>query len=281
MKPTLISATAAAAAPAVHNGTPLLRLGFRPFYLGAASCAVVFMLLWQPIFKGGLSLRSGLAPVLWHAHELLFGVVCAVVVGFLFTVGKTWTGLRTPRGAFLGALLVLWASARIASLWAPYPVYFILDLAFLPIVAALFLDLLVRAGNRRKLPIAAVLMLLAASNLAFHLAALGALQFAPVRALHAGIGWVVMLVSIIAGRVVPMFTQSVTPGLQLQAHPTRDGLALTLTAAGLGLWVAALWPVVSAVVLTMAAFLHAGRLLSWTTLHCGTRAPLMGREVAL
>ena len=161
-------------------------------------------------------------------------------------------------------LLLLWASGRVASLLAPYPIFFILDVAFLPIVAALFLDLLVRAGNRRNLPIAGVLVLLSASNLLFHLAASGALPFAPVRALHAGIGLVVILVSIIAGRVVPMFTTSVTPGLKLQAHPTRDGIALALTAAGLGLWVVGLWPVVSAVVLAVAAVLHSIRLLSWS-----------------
>ena len=264
MKPTLILATSSPTVTAVKNGMPLFRLGFRPFYLGAAVCAVVFMLLWQPIFVGGLALRSGVAPVLWHAHEMLFGVVCAVIVGFLFTAGKTWTGLPTPRGAFLGVLLVLWASARIASLLAPYPVFFILDVAFLPIVAALFLDLLVRAGNRRNLPIAAVLMLLAASNLLFHLAASGALQFAPVRALHAGIGLLVILVSIIAGRVVPMFTVSVTPGLKLQAHLTRDGVALAFTATGLGLWVVGLWPALSAIALAMAAILQSLRLLSWS-----------------
>ena len=264
MKPTLILATPSPTAVPINRGMPLFRLGFRPFYLGAAACAVVFMLLWQPIFVGGLAPRSGVAPVLWHAHEMLFGVVCAVIVGFLFTAGKTWTGLPTPRGAFLGVLLVLWASARIASLLAPYPVFFILDVAFLPIVAALFLDLLVRAGNRRNLPIAGVLMLLSASNLLFHLAASGALQFAPLRALHGGIGLVVILVSIIAGRVVPMFTLSVTPGLKLHAHPTRDGVALALTAAGLVLWVVGLWPVVSAVALAMAAALHSIRLLSWS-----------------
>ena len=148
----LIPAEPSTGAPPVNRGMPLFRLGFRPFYLGAAVCAVVFMLLWQQVFVGSLVPRSGLAPVLWHAHEMLFGIVCAVVVGFLFTAGKTWTGLPTPRGAFLGALLLLWASGRLASLLAPYPVYFTLDVAFLLIVAALFLDLLVRAGNRRNFP---------------------------------------------------------------------------------------------------------------------------------
>jgi uncharacterized protein involved in response to NO len=47
-------------------------------------------------------------PLLWHAHEMLFGFAVAVIVGFLLTAGKAWTGLATPRGAFLGALAALW-----------------------------------------------------------------------------------------------------------------------------------------------------------------------------
>ena len=80
------------------RGLPFLRLGFRPFYFGAALFAVAAMPLWQGIFTGRLAPASGLAPVLWHAHEMLFGFVAAVIVGFLLTAGKAWTGLPTPRG---------------------------------------------------------------------------------------------------------------------------------------------------------------------------------------
>ncbi len=245
-------------------GIPLLRLGFRPFYLGAAAGAVIPMLLWQRAFVGSLDLRTGLAPAAWHGHEMLFGVVPAVVAGFLFTAGKTWTGLPTPRGAPLGALVMLWASARLASVVAPYPVYLFLDVTFLPLVTALFFTLLVRSRNRRNLPIVVVLLLLSISNLSFHLAASGSAQFPVARALHAGLGLMVILVSIIAGRVVPAFTVSVTPGLELRANPARDGVALAATATGFGLWVVGLWPTVSAVMLAIAAGLHSVRLLSWS-----------------
>jgi uncharacterized protein involved in response to NO len=263
MKPALVAVTPSPPNASSAADWPVLRLGFRPFYLGAAACAVIFMVLWHSVFTGELLLRSNIAPVLWHAHEMLFGVVVAVIVGFLFTAGKTWTNLPTPRGALLATLFVLWLSGRLASVLAPYSVYFVLDMAFLPIVAALFLDLLVRAGNRRNLPIAAVLILLSVANLVFHLAASGALQLPAVRALYAGIGLVVILESIIAGRVIPMFTASVTPGLKLVASPQRDGAAIAFTAAGLALWAAGLWPAASAVALSLAFVLHAARLLSW------------------
>lgn len=243
---------------------PVFRLGFRPFYLGAAAIATIFMVAWRSVFLGTLLPRSGIEPVPWHAHEMLFGVVAAVIVGFLFTAGKTWTGLPTPRGASLAALFLLWLAARIASLLAPYSLYFALDVTFLPIVAVLFLALLVRAGNQRNWPIAAVVILLAVTNLVFHLAAMHELQWPPLRALYAGLGLVTILLSIIAGRVIPTFTASVTPGLRMIARPRRDDAALVLTAAGLSLWATGFWPLVSAAAMTMGAALHAARLLSWS-----------------
>jgi uncharacterized protein involved in response to NO len=264
MKPALVAVTPSTPNTSSAADWPVLRLGFRPFYLGAAACAAIFMVLWRSVFTGELLLRSNISPVLWHAHEMLFGAVVAVIVGFLFTAGKTWTNLPTPRGALLGCLFVLWLSGRAASLAAPYPVYFALDVAFLPIVAALFLDLLVRAGNKRNLPIAAVLILLSVANLIFHVAASGALHLPAVRALYAGIGLVVILESIIAGRVIPMFTAGATPGLKLAASPRRDGAAIALTAAGLALWAAGFWPAASVVALTLAFTLHTARWLSWS-----------------
>jgi uncharacterized protein involved in response to NO len=43
-------------------------------------------------------------PLLWHAHEMLYGFAVAVIVGFLLTAGKAWTGLATPRGATLAVM---------------------------------------------------------------------------------------------------------------------------------------------------------------------------------
>jgi uncharacterized protein involved in response to NO len=250
--------------PAAARGLPFLRLGFRPFYVGAALFAVVAMLLWQGVYTGRLAAASGLAPVLWHAHEMLFGFVAAVIVGFLLTAGKAWTGLPTPRGAHLGALFALWAGARVAALLAPYPVFFFLDVVFLPLVATLFIDLLLRAGNRRNLAIGAVLALLGAANLAFHLGASGALELDPQRALYAALALVIVLETIIAGRVIPAFTMNATPGLKLRDARRRDIAAIAFTALGLACW-AFDGPhrIPAALLLAVAAGLQLQRLLSW------------------
>ena len=138
---------------------PLLRLGFRPFYLGAAAYAVVAMGLWFVVFTGRMAVAPRLSPVLWHAHEMLYGFVIAVIVGFLLTAGQVWTQLSTPRGPALGALFALWAAARVAAVCGPYALFFLLDGSFLIIVAAVFIGLLVRSGNRRNAAIGGVLAL--------------------------------------------------------------------------------------------------------------------------
>ncbi|PTT86587.1 short-chain dehydrogenase, partial [Pelomonas sp. HMWF004] len=194
------------------HGLPLLRLGFRPFYLLAAVAGVVLMPLWWAAFTGHLSPASGLSPVLWHAHEMLFGLVAAVVVGFVFTAGKTWTGLATPRGGHLLFFAALWVAGRLAALLAPYPVFFLIDLVFLPLAAATFADLVLRSNNSRNLIVVVILALLGAANLWFHLGASGALDLNPLAALHGGLAVLVMLETLIAGRVVPFFARSVTPG---------------------------------------------------------------------
>ncbi|HSI58319.1 MAG TPA: NnrS family protein [Ideonella sp.] len=246
------------------SGWPLLRLGFRPFYLGAAVSAVLLMLLWQGMLSGVLLPATGLSPVLWHAHEMLFGFVIAVIVGFLFTAGQLWTGLPTPRGAQLGALALLWAAARFAALLAPYPVFFFLDVLFLPLVAATFVDLLVRSGNRRNAGVGALLVLLALANLVFHLGASGALALDPLRALYAALAGVLVLESLIGGRVIPAFTRSVTPGAVLRESPALDRAAIAAMALGLALWVAGVAAGASAALLALAALLHAVRLAGWS-----------------
>src|SRR5665647_1157436 len=155
------------------QGLPFLRLGFRPFYIGGALLAALSVPLWVAIFLGWLPLTPASQPLLWHAHEMLFGFAVAIIVGFLMTAGKTWTGLATPRGPTLAALVLLWLAARVASVVGPYLAYALLDLALLPVVAGILANILLRSHNYRNLALALMLALLASANLVFHLAVMG------------------------------------------------------------------------------------------------------------
>lgn len=252
-------------------GWPLLRLGFRPFYLGAAAYGMLAIPLWIAVLLGQVALTLTVSPVLWHAHEMLFGFAVAVIVGFLLTAGKAWTGLDTPRGFALAALAGLWLAARLAAVFAPYGVYAVLDLLLLPLVAGIFIALLLRAGGGRNMPLGAILLLLALANAAFHGAVSGLIDIEPVRALHAGLALIVMIECVIAGRVIPAFTQSALPGVRLKVPPWLERATLGTTAIALALWVLAPASAFSATALGAAASLHVLRLWRWKPLRTRSR----------
>ncbi|MEO8936332.1 MAG: NnrS family protein [Burkholderiaceae bacterium] len=245
------------------QGWPVLRLGFRPFYLGAAVFGALAVPLWLAIFLGWIAPNLSVPPLLWHAHEMLFGFAAAIIVGFLLTAGKAWTGLATPRGGFLGLLAGLWLAARIAAVVGPYALYAVLDLLLLPLVAATLINVLVRARNHRNLALAAILILLSLTNLCFHLAVLGTIAVSPMHALHAALALIVMIECVMAGRVLPAFTNSVTPGLNLKARPRLEQATLALTALALLSWVVDAPPWFAAGAFGLAAAAHLIRQWSW------------------
>jgi uncharacterized protein involved in response to NO len=202
-------------------------------------------------------------PLLWHAHEMLYGFAVAVILGFLLTAGKAWTGLATPRGATLAAMAGLWLAARLAAVAAPYAVYAVLDAVLLPWVAWVLIRVLLRAGNRRNLPLGAILLLLATANLAFHAAGLGWLDIDPLRPLHAGLALIVMIECVIAGRVIPAFTMSALPGRQLQVAAWLERSTLAATALSLLAWAVLPANPVTAAGFALAALLHGARLWHW------------------
>ena len=248
------------------RGAAFLRLGFRPFYLGAAVLAALAVPVWMMLFLGQWVWAPALSPLLWHAHEMLLGFASAVIIGFLMTAVKAWTGLATPRGWPLAALALLWLSARIAAVTAPYAVFAVLDTLLLPIVALVLIRLLLRAGNTRNLPLAALLLLLGAANATFHLSVLGLLDLAPTRALHAALAVIVMVECVMAGRVIPGFSMSAIPGLRITALLWLERSALALTGVGLLLWVFAAPGWIASLALGLAAAAHVWRQWRWKPL---------------
>lgn len=261
--PSRIPVAAASAPLAAPPGWPIFRLGFRPFYLGAALLACVSVPLWVAAFLGQLPLRLALTPLLWHGHEMLFGFAAGVIVGFLLTAVRAWTGLATPRGPVLAALALLWLAARVAALTGPYALFAVLDFALLPVVAALLLRVLVAAGNRRNMPLISLLLLMALANAVFHLSVMGVVHIPAETPLYAQLALILMVITVMTGRVVPAFTKNVTPGLVIQTPARFEPALLAVTALALALWVFAPPGWVTAVVCALAAAMHAVRLWHW------------------
>ena len=90
---------------------PLLRLGFRPFFFGSGVIATLAMILWV-FFYQSIITTNNVAPSVWHAHEMIFAYSSAVMVGFLLTASRNWTGIQTIYNKPLLALFVLWVSGR-------------------------------------------------------------------------------------------------------------------------------------------------------------------------
>ena len=269
--PPVVGTAPTAPAKTALRGWPVLRLGFRPFYIAAAALACIAVPLWVAAMLGAVTLSMAVQPMLWHAHEMLLGFATGVIVGFLLTAVKAWTGLQTPRGAALGALMLLWIAARLAAWLAPYPVYAALDVVLLPIVAVIMLRVLLRGGNKRNLPLVGILLALSLSNLAFHLSVMGWVSLAPTTALYAALGLIVMVECVMAGRVIPAFTMSVTPGLKITVPKWLERSALASTALGLALWVFVPAGWITFAALALAAALQLARVLHWHPLATRTR----------
>ena len=63
------------------QGPALLQQGFRPFFLAAGLWAAGALWVWLAMLSGAVMLPTAFDPVTWHAHEMLFGFVAAVVAG--------------------------------------------------------------------------------------------------------------------------------------------------------------------------------------------------------
>lgn len=238
----------------------LWALAFRPFYLLAAALAVIAIPVWAVAFSGGLQLP--IPGMWWHAHEMIFGFAAAVIIGFLFTAGRNWTGLDTPSGAPLALLAGLWLAGRLAMAFGSGAWVAVIDIAFLPVAAVLLLRVLVKAKSKRNYFVGVLPGLLALANLVFHLAVLQVIDADPLMAMHLALGLIVVLETIIGGRVIPMFTFNGIRGIKQWRDKRVDwaaaiatGVALLLWATGAGAW--------AAPVSIIAALLQAVRVGGW------------------
>ena len=150
---------------------PLLRLGFRPFFLLAGLFAVILLCLWLLSWRQQIVVTHYYTKSLWHAHEMLFGFVTAVIAGFLLTAVRNWTGNETPVGIPLAIIAMVWILGRILPLVPPSPDWLIalVDLCFLPLLVAYLFKPLWPGKNRKNRYFLLILLIMFFANLAVHL----------------------------------------------------------------------------------------------------------------
>lgn len=191
--------------------------GFRPFFLGAASFAALWMSVWLAFV---VSLAAGLgtdwlpvagSPFAWHAHEMVFGFAAAAIAGFLLTAVPNWTGALPLSGTPLVVLFLTWLVGRLAmatSAILPYGLVAAIDVAFLPLLAAFAAQQLFVKPAARNLVFLLLLAAMTIGNALFHLGTAGHVAFDPLAAARDAMLVVAVLIAIIGGRIVPAFTHN-------------------------------------------------------------------------
>lgn len=248
---------------------PVLRGGFRPFFLAAAIWAVVAITLWIFAVSGDIALPRGLDPLSWHRHEMVFGFAGAAVAGFLLTAIPNWTGRLPIAGVPLAVLVVLWIAARLSLLFLPATCLWLaaaVDVGLYLVLAAFAMREVLASGNR-NLPISLLVLLFGAADALDHLAIAGRVGD-DLLGIRCGLAILMIMISVIGGRIVPSFTRNwlVKQGStrHLPGQPGRyDVVTIAVTAMALLSWIARPSAKITGAVLVVASLLQAVRLIRW------------------
>ncbi len=243
-------------------GFALWNLGFRPFYLLAAMFGATSIMLWALQISGLLG-SAYLQGAVWHGHEMLFGYTTAVIAGFLLTAVRNWTNQPTPSGAPLMGLAALWVCGRVLVL-TPYATAATLVNVAFPLAVAVAIGIpILRSRNVRNYFFIGLLALIGALILIFHLALREYFVISPGIGLRLALDVVLFIMVVMAGRVVPMFTNNGVPGANATRLPWLEKASL---GAVILLFLADLLQLPTAAISVAAfaaAFAHAARLALW------------------
>jgi uncharacterized protein involved in response to NO len=251
-----------------YKGPMLFAYGFRPFFLAAGLWATFGILLWLPQYFGAITLPMTFSALDWHIHEMLYGYVAASVAGFLLTAIPNWTGRLPVNGWPLAALVMLWLAGRAAILLSGAIgglAAAVIDVTFLAALAAIAAREIIAGKNWRNLRVLIVLGVLIAGNIVFHAEVLliGNANYG----VRIAIGAVILLISLIGGRIVPSFTGNWltrnNPGRRPAPFSRFDMITVATSAFTLVVWIAKPSSIITGTLLLAAGALQSARLARW------------------
>lgn len=231
----------------------------RPMFLLSALWAVI-VIGWRYWGESGGPVSDALgSPVLWHAHEMIFGFAGAAFAGYTLTAAPSWSRRAPVSGPPIAVLTVLWIVARIA----------IAGVAGLPLLAVALIATAFYVWLTALLTREAIAGRAAKGAVQAGFAAvLGAADLAVILDLaepRAAILVFALILSVIGGRMVRAFTENrVLSEQAAPVPPTRRAgylgagailVALVATLFGVG--------TVAGVALLVAAGAEGLRLLLW------------------
>ena len=197
----------------------VLGAGFRAFFLAAglfAAAAMIAWSLWLALSSGGGAEFP--LPAYWHAHEMIFGYATAAMGGFFLTAVPSWTGTAAPRRLSVTAAIAVWLAGRLAfglaDALGPILVA-VIDLAFLPVLGGKIAVRLARRPKPQNVMFLALLSIIWAGNLTFHLGA-------ATDGLRVGMLGIAALITVLGGRVTPAFTRNALTRLGIETGMPRS-----------------------------------------------------------
>ena len=260
---------------------PFMSYAFRPFFLLNGIFAVVVISIWLMALHGTGPASVPATMLYWHGHEMVVGFAMAAMAGFVLTAVATWTDRPPLQGKLLGLLVFSWLLGRLAMMAAtrlPYWLVASVDTIF-PFLLVLLVGREVVGGrNRRNYPIVGITLVLAVLNLLYHLGTMRILPGMDRLALYFLIHLVLLMITVIGGRIIPNFTANWLRARGHERlpvnHPVVNGITVLATiATGVSVSLAPIGPV-TGVLAMVAALSHACRLARWRGL-ATTSEPLL------
>lgn len=240
------------------------------FFIGGTLWSALAMGIWTGVVAGWWDFVPVYGPVPWHAHELLFGYIGAIIGGFLLTAIPNWSGRLPIGGVPLLGMFLLWLAGRtaMAGNWIGTVPAIIVDCAFLVTLTFVVLREIVLGRNWRNVKTVALLFLLAATNIGFHAEIIYA--GAPEYSQRAAIAVIVGLIAMIGGRIVPRFSLDWLTAAGSSRLPTVydgfDTVCLLVAVVALVLWTVAPDWQPTGWTLIVAGIIHAVRMSRWAGL---------------
>lgn len=253
--------------------TPLLRLAFRPLFLGGTLFSILAIGWWAYYWVAPFDWQPYGGPIWWHGHEMLFGFGAAIVVGFLLTAVQSWTGVPGVKGNKLAVLAGAWLLGRLLVAFGtslPGWAVAVGDLSFLVLSAVAMAYPVLKAKQWRNLMFVPILLVLMILNAVSHWGALTGRPLIAVQALHGAILLIALVISIIGGRVIPFFTANASSYTRLPNIGWLDGISIgsiiaLVIIAFIG-FSAVPAPLLAVLSLTAAVF-NSWRFLRWGMTH--------------
>lgn len=245
---------------------------FRTFFPLAGLEAILVVGLWPLVLLAAdapLIDRSRLGA--WHAAELLYGYVPAVLAGFILTALPRWTGKALVPPPPLRTLVALWIAGRVSGFvmlttgnaWLAW-----IGCLF-PIALALLVGRYIVAARNRRNAIVVILLGIFALGAAVEFLGMGREDDAQIGE-RIGIAAALGLVMVFGGRITLALTDTTlaTHGRDLRCANRRliEAPAALLATAALASWVAAPSAPITSIFCAAAALAHSLRLAQWRAL---------------